>query len=549
MNNEIAAVWARVSTEPQQSLDSQVARSKEELEKRGYVVPPERILKVDWTSVDLLSCPQFQQLRHWVVNKEIGAIGVLDRDRFQAKAVQRLLFLSDCRDNQVEVVVCQGPPLLQDSDGEWVEFGLAKSKEVSVLRAQQGSRDALRERATVKGLSTNNHPPYGYDFDETKTRLMPNANWETRALIVHEYLKGSTLKGVAKELKKRGILSPKGREYWPEPTIFLILTDSINYGVYRALRRQSVEPASRRGNTYGKSSTRRQTGIPLPNIVVEKPIITEAQHEWIQDRLAQNKRNASRNGKREYLLRGMIYYEGDNLRYYGRDIRHISWAYRYNHRGKNGNPRAYLPGRKLEAQVEAKAREVLTSNEVIEQELGWRGAAIEETRSKLENELKRLDRKFNENVNAESELVNLRIRGKVSDEAYDRQMVLVLAERKWVSEERERITQRLADLRKQSVSLVSLDQLRQQMADRLFSDKFEDWRFILEALRTKVIVTEDGATDVEFTIGADGNGSGIVLSSPLNACPRYSIVLFCLPPFGYLASGQICQLHPVVSSR
>jgi len=144
MSDEIGAVWARVSTEPQQTLDSQVARSKAELERRGYVVPPERVLKVDWTSLDLLSCPQFQQLRHWVVNKEIGAIGVLDRDRLQVKAVQRLLFLSDYRDNQVEVVVCQGPPLQQDSDGEWVEFGLAKSKEVSVMRAQQGSRSSIR---------------------------------------------------------------------------------------------------------------------------------------------------------------------------------------------------------------------------------------------------------------------------------------------------------------------------------------------------------------------------------------------------------------------
>jgi hypothetical protein len=517
MSNEIAAVLARVSTEPQQTLDSQVARSKAELEKRGYIVPPERIIKVDWTSLDLLSCPQFQQLRHWVVNKEIGAIGVLDRDRLQAKAVQRLLFLSDCREHGVEVVVCQGPPLQQDSDGEWVEFGLAKSKEVSVMRAQQGSRDALRERATVKGLSTNNHPPFGYEFDETKTRLKANSNWEMRSLIINEYLKGNTLKGVVKELQKRGILSPKGREYWPEPTIYLILKDSVNYGEYRALRRESIEPISRRGNTYGKSSSRHQPGIPLPNIVVEKPIITESQHEWIQERLVQNKRNAKRN------------YGGDNLRYYGRDIRHISWAYRYNHRGKNGNPRAYLPGRKTEAQVEAKAREILTSNEVIENELGWREAAIHVSISKMEAELKRLDRKSNENINAESELVNLRIRGKVSDEAYDRQMVLLLAERKWVSEEQERIARRLTDLRKQSVSLVSLDQLRQQMADRLFSDRFEDRRFILEALNTRVIVTAEGATEVEFTIGGDGDSGGIILSSPLNACPQYSIVLLEYP--------------------
>jgi len=72
----------------------------------------------------------------------------------------------------------------------------------------------------------------------------------------------------------------------------------------------------------------------------------------------------------------MIYYEGDNLRYYGRDIRHISWAYRYSYWGyKDGNPRAYLPGRKTEAQVEAKAREILTSNAILEHEMGWREAA------------------------------------------------------------------------------------------------------------------------------------------------------------------------------
>ena len=50
MSNGIAGIWARVSTDIQQSLDSQVARAKAELEKRGYVIPPERILKVDWTS-------------------------------------------------------------------------------------------------------------------------------------------------------------------------------------------------------------------------------------------------------------------------------------------------------------------------------------------------------------------------------------------------------------------------------------------------------------------------------------------------------------------
>jgi hypothetical protein len=526
LSNEIAGVWARVSTDIQQSLDSQVARAKSELEKRGYVVPPERILKVDWTSLDLEHCPQFQELRGWIQRKEIAALGVFDRDRLNAIGLQRLLFLSDCKDKGVELVICQGPPILDELEGQLVELALALGKERQVLRAQQGSRDALRERATVKGLPTNYQPHYGYDWDKDSNRLIPNANWETRAFIISHFLNGSTLKGVVKELKKRGIPSPTGKDYWPEPTVYGILRDTVNFGEYRALRRENIEPKNRRGNTYGKTSYKNLPGIPLKKVIVERTIITQSQHQWILDRLEQNRLNARRNAKRDYLLAGMVHYEGDNLRYYGFDIRHKSWAYRYYHRGKNGNPRPYLPGRKTEEQVEAKVREVLSSDKVLGRELGWRDAAIKETRMRLENELSRLDRKANENANAESELLGLRIHGKTTDEAYNRQQGLLLAERKWISEERTRIQEKLIELERKSVTLVGLKQLRERIANKVLSNSFADRRFVLEALQTKVIVTEDGATEVEFTIGGDKHDGVIALNLPLNACPQYSVVLF-----------------------
>jgi site-specific DNA recombinase len=538
LSNEIAGIWARVSTDVQQSLDSQVARAKLELEKRGYVVPPERILKVDWTSLDLEHCPQFQELRGWIQQREIAALGIFDRDRLNAIGLQRLLFLSDCKEKGVELVICQGPPVLDELEGQLVELALALGKERQVLRAQQGSRDALRERATVKGLPTTCQSAYGYDWNKESNRLVANANWETRALIINYFMTGSTLKGVEKELRKRGIPSPTGKDYWPEPTIYGILRDTVNFGEYRALRRESIEPQNRRGNTYGKSSAKTLPGIPLKNIVVEKPVINQSQHQWILARLEQNRLNARRNAKRDYLLSGLIHYEGDNLRYYGLDIRHKSWAYRYYHRGKNDNPRAYLPGRKLEAQVEAKAREILTSNEVLGKELGWREEIIRESRLRLENESSRLDRKANENISAESELAGIRIRGKISDEAYDRQQGLLLAERKWISEERTRVQEKLAELKQRAVSLIGLEQLRQRIAEKILSNSFADRRFVLEALQTRVIVTADGATEVEFTIGGDKGDNGIVLNLPLNACPQYSIVLFEHPLFDYPTVGK-----------
>lgn len=147
---KIGAVLGRISTEPQQTLDSQVARAKVELEKRGYLVPPERVVKVDWSSLDLFNCPEFQELRGWINRKEIGALGIFDRDRLNAIGLQRLVFLSECRENGVELVICQGPPVLDEPEEQLVELALALGKQRQVLRAQQGSRDALRERATEK---------------------------------------------------------------------------------------------------------------------------------------------------------------------------------------------------------------------------------------------------------------------------------------------------------------------------------------------------------------------------------------------------------------
>ena len=525
MENRIGAVWARVSTEPQQSLDSQAARAKTELEKKGYIVPPDRILKVDWTSLDLFNCPQFKKLREWIKNGEIAALGILDRDRLNAQGLQRLVFLSECKEHGVELVLGQGPEILNEPEGQLVELALAIGKERQVLRAQQGSKDALRERATVKGLPTTCQAPYGYHWDESRTKLIANGGWQTRFLIANMFLNGATLKGIAKELAKRGIPSPKGRHYWPEPTLSYILRDTVNYGEYRALRRENIEPKERRGDTYGKSSSRYHEGIHLPNIAVEKPVISKEEQGWVIERLERNRVNARRNAKREYLLRGMIQYEGDpGHRYTGADIRHISWAYRYTVRGGGigDNPRSYLPGRKLEKVVEDKAREILTSDDVLENELGLVEKTIKESAARQESELKRLERKLTENANAESELVGLRIRSKVSDQAYERQLSLLSNERKWITEEVERTKASLANLQKESSSLVGLKQLRTQMEARLSSPDFADRRFVLEALGTRVVVTTEGAIDVEFGIpNACRKEYVTAFNAPLNACPRY----------------------------
>ncbi len=49
-----------------------------------------------------------------------------------------------------------------------MEFLDAWGKEKQVRRTQQGVHDGLRDRVRVKGLPTNDKPPYGYRFQFTE---------------------------------------------------------------------------------------------------------------------------------------------------------------------------------------------------------------------------------------------------------------------------------------------------------------------------------------------------------------------------------------------
>ena len=82
-NSKVGATWCRVSTHDQRelSLDSQEIEARKALESQGYEAPPQYVLKVDWSSLDLMSCPEFQQLRRWIAEGTVQAVGTLDRDR------------------------------------------------------------------------------------------------------------------------------------------------------------------------------------------------------------------------------------------------------------------------------------------------------------------------------------------------------------------------------------------------------------------------------------------------------------------------------------
>ncbi len=115
------------------------------------------------------------------------------------------------------------------------------------------------------------------------------------------------------------------------------------------------------------------------------------------------------------------------------------------------------------------------------------------------------ERKLEEVTRQETELINVRLEKEFSQEALDRSAALLRARRTHHLEEIERQRAVLATAEQAEAAVESLEALRARIADRLDSATPEDRRRVLEALDTRITVTETGGLDISIgvPVGAD----------------------------------------------
>lgn len=523
-----AAIWARVSSPDQQELspDSQEAAVRAVLEAKGYTLASKHVIKVVWTSMDIMACPQFQLLRRWIANGEIEAVGVLDRDRLQAQGLQRLVFMSECQEHKVQVITAQGPPMMEGPEGQLVELALALGKEKSVLRAQQGAKDGLRDRAKLKGMPVNGKPPYGFKFryessgdkaipvglePEPSTHFIAARIWAMAAA-------GRPLRGICGELIAEGIPAPKGGT-WAAATLHNILHNPVYGGRYYALRHEAVLPQRRAKASYGKSSVR---GIPsedwhlLENFPISYPVVSWAEWEAVQERMRQNKVNSPRNANRLFMLSGMLFCEEDGRRLRGltkKGGKYFYYACTLRKGATPGQPACshkQIRGREIEDSVWISVKHFLSNPKTFMAEINGQRDNQSDGSAGAQAQLEQLQRKIKEVESWESELVGLRVRGQVSDAAFDRQSALLRAERTHYADEIERQEQALTTMKQSADALDSLEQLRDQIVGRLESATPEDRRWVLETLKTRVTVRKE---NIEVSVGIHAQKDGHIVST------------------------------------
>lgn len=103
---------------------------------------------------------------------------------------------------------------------------------MGIYEAVMQEESISRSRSTKWGLSTRfasgesklaNRVCYGYKHDKDCNLTIDEEKAENVKLIFHLYLQGYSLSGVSKELKKRGILTPTGKETWTSVAIDKVL--------------------------------------------------------------------------------------------------------------------------------------------------------------------------------------------------------------------------------------------------------------------------------------------------------------------------------------
>ena len=125
----VAGIWARVSTESQteMSLDTQVSDLKPWLESQGFLVPSEKIIKVSWTSQEVLECPRMADILGWSKTGEIHALGVTHDDRLSGTAGSKAIILEVLAKSGVRYLP-KYTPLPEGSMGETMSILNAMNK-------------------------------------------------------------------------------------------------------------------------------------------------------------------------------------------------------------------------------------------------------------------------------------------------------------------------------------------------------------------------------------------------------------------------------------
>jgi len=184
---------------------------------------------------------EFRRMVQDALDGKIDMIMVKSVSRFARCVVDVLTIVDELRQKGVPVIF-EKEHLNSIEDDKRTNFmitlyaSIAQEESDSLSDSVNWGIQRRNEQGIVRGVRI-----YGYDMTEDKKYIVNPEQAEVVRLIFSLYLSGLSSKGVANELKKRGIKTYKGFDNWDESTILYMLKNEKYLG-NALLQKTILEP-------------------------------------------------------------------------------------------------------------------------------------------------------------------------------------------------------------------------------------------------------------------------------------------------------------------
>ena len=314
------AIYVRVSTQRQaqtQTIDQQLERLRTHAQSQGWEVRDEGIFRDDGYSGATLNRPGLDRLRDQVKAAVVDRVLVTAPDRLARNYVHQMVLLEELERAGCQVEFLDRPMSHDPHDQLLLQIRGAVAEYERTLIAERMRRG--RQTKLQAGVMLPwTWAPYGYRMDPDRPRDPAGVQVdEAEVAVVQEMFAWyaqdhSSLFGLAKHLTHTLALpSPQGKPRWNPATIRGILTNPAYTGHVYAGRTRARAPRVRRSATHPighphdyQVPTLPEAWIPVAAIPA---IVTQAQFDAVQAKLALNQSFARRNNKAHtYLLRALV---------------------------------------------------------------------------------------------------------------------------------------------------------------------------------------------------------------------------------------------------
>jgi site-specific DNA recombinase len=315
-----AAIYARVSSARQkkdETIASQTTALRAHAEQRELDVPAEWVFEDEGHSGATLIRPALERLRDVIAGVGVDVVLCYSPDRLARKFAYQALLIEEFARAGTTVEFIKGPRGDTPEDQLMVQFQgmFAEYEKAQILERY---RRGKAHRARTGSINVLSGAPFGYRY--VRKNAHTGAAYEIvehEAVLVAELFRryadeGASIAELARWLSDQGVPTRTGKHRWDRSVIWGMLRNPAYAG--RAMFGKTMviheSPGLNRvARLQGRSVPRASKTADRPpeqwTEIAVPAVVNEQTFDRVGQRLADNKRFASRNSKNPSLLQGM----------------------------------------------------------------------------------------------------------------------------------------------------------------------------------------------------------------------------------------------------